>query len=203
MKKNHVRVWLISVGCIAMLSTACSVRKKADKYHYLGKKRSTTDSYAAQPHQSQYATNYNESSASNDYYGNNNSYSKRTKNQAVKNALGFMGTPYRYGGINHKGMDCSGLIYVSYQKAGLQLPRASYQLAKSGKRINRNQLRPGDLLFFNAKKKKSVDHVGMVTAVQGRRVDFIHSTSSRGVRLDKLNEGYWSDKFLYAVSVSP
>ena len=67
-----------------------------------------------------------------------------------------------------------------------------------GKSISRKGLKEGDLVFFSGKGSR-INHVGIVTKVRGRNVDFIHASTSKGVRVDKLNEGYWKNKYKKAV----
>lgn len=113
----------------------------------------------------------------------------------------YQGTPYRYGGMNSKGIDCSGLICVAYQAIDRQLPHSSETLLRSGKQVARDQLQPGHLVFFSAKGGRKIDHVGLVSAVHGEHVEFIHATVSAGVRVDRLDEGYWKSRFREAVAL--
>ena len=76
---------------------------------------------------------------------------------ALKYALSKVGAPYRYGAAGPKAFDCSGLVYWSYKQAGISLPRSSRAQSRVGKPVSRDQLRPGDLVFFY----KPVSHVGI------------------------------------------
>lgn len=120
--------------------------------------------------------------------------------QAVAAARSYKGTPYRYGGTSKRGMDCSGLLCVSYASAGLKLPRTSSEQGKMGKAVKVQELKPGDLVFFSKKKgRRKITHVGMVTQVNSRdQVMFIHSSSSRGVVENNLHSKYYRSVFVKA-----
>ena len=113
-------------------------------------------------------------------------------------AKDYLGTPYQYGGKSKSGIDCSGLTCVCYEKAGIALPRSAADQSQYGEKVERDALQVGDLVCFDAKGKGKIDHVGMVTKAEGKEVIFIHSSTSKGVRYDYLNEGYWTDKLVEA-----
>ncbi|SHG47414.1 C40 family peptidase [Flagellimonas flava] len=120
----------------------------------------------------------------------------------VETAMAFSGTRYRFGGTTKKGMDCSGLVFVSLQENDIEFPRVSYQMAERGKRIKVKQVQKGDLLFFKTgKNRKRINHVGLVVDVKGDDIKFIHSTSSRGVIVSSLREGYWNYAFVRATRI--
>ena len=119
-------------------------------------------------------------------------------NKVLSEAKTYLGVPYRYGGINRNGIDCSGLTTNAYQSIGILLPRSSKAQSEFGKQIKRDKLKPGDLVFFTAKSNGKIDHVGMVTKVLDKEVTFIHATTKKGVRYDRLDTGYWVDKFMAA-----
>lgn len=113
-------------------------------------------------------------------------------------AKSFVNTPYRYGGTSRRGMDCSGLIYHAFLKHGMELPRTTKGLSKFGQKINISDARIGDLLFFKTSKKLGgINHVGLITAVEGDQIQFVHSTSSRGVIITDLNQNYWAKSFKF------
>jgi cell wall-associated NlpC family hydrolase len=119
--------------------------------------------------------------------------------QVLQNALEFLGTPYRYGGTSASGMDCSGLVTTVFQKENILLPRSSREMSLTGIRLDLNELKPGDLLFFDTgKKKKAINHVGLVTELTDKKIFFIHSTTSRGVIISSLDEAYWQENFVMA-----
>jgi cell wall-associated NlpC family hydrolase len=107
----------------------------------------------------------------------------------VDRALGYIGVPYRFGGSNPQtGFDCSGLVnHVFRETLGVVLPRTSRQLAGIGVAVSREELRPGDLVFFNTRGAAN-SHVGIYLG-DGR---FVHAPRARTlVRIDRLDDiGY-------------
>ena len=104
----------------------------------------------------------------------------------------FEGTRYKYGGTSKRGMDCSGLVVTAFGKEDIALPRTTADLSKRGNWIDIKDIKAGDLVFFATKKNsRKVNHVGIVTKSRPGYVEFIHSTSSRGVITSKLSERYW------------
>ena len=111
--------------------------------------------------------------------------------------MSFKGTRYKFGGTTRKGMDCSGLVYVSFQSENISLPRVSRDMATQGRRIKLSQVDKGDLVFFKtSKNRKTINHVGLVVDAGRGNIKFIHSTSSRGVIISSLDERYWNDAFV-------
>lgn len=119
--------------------------------------------------------------------------------EVVENAKSYEGVKYRYGGTTTKGMDCSGLISVAFQEAGKSMPRTSRALYAEAEELSLDQARKGDFLFFaTGRNKKQVNHVALITKVTPAEIEFIHSTTSRGVITSTLNEAYWLNAFLRA-----
>ena len=117
----------------------------------------------------------------------------------ISNALRYKGVKYRFGGTTKKGMDCSGIIYVSYLEENVQLPRISRDMAKRGKKVALKNAKKGDLLFFKTSKKgRGINHVGLIVSVKNNQIRFIHSTTSRGVITSLLSEKYWKNAFVKA-----
>lgn len=122
--------------------------------------------------------------------------------QIISTAMTYSGVRYKFGGTTRKGMDCSGLLYVAFAEHDIPLPRISYQMAEEGKRIRITQVAKGDLLFFKTSRKgKNINHVGLVVAVEGDDIKFIHSTTSRGVIVSSLHEGFWNYAFVKATRI--
>jgi len=114
-------------------------------------------------------------------------------------ALDQKGTRYKYGGTSKDGMDCSGLIFTSYLQENISLPRTSRAMSLEGDRLKLAEVNIGDLLFFETNKnKKVINHVGLVIEIQPGHIFFIHSTTSRGVIISSLADGYWFEHFVMA-----
>lgn len=107
--------------------------------------------------------------------------------------LDWLGTPHRMGGTTKQGVDCSGFVCNVYKEIyGISLPRRSQDMEKVCKIIkNKNDLREGDLVFFNNKKGGSINHVGIFLDTD----KFIHTSSSKGVTIGKFSETYWAERF--------
>lgn len=113
----------------------------------------------------------------------------------VSKAMSAVGTPYVYGGTNiYSGVDCSGLVMSVFKKvAGVNLPRTAAEQAKATRRIDRADLRPGDLVFFNTIRSNS--HVGVYVG-DGK---FVHSPrTGKSVRVDSMGNSYWNQRFASA-----
>ena len=114
----------------------------------------------------------------------------------------FSGTRYKFGGTTQKGMDCSGLVFVSLKENDIEFPRVSHQMAEHGKRIKVGHVQKGDLLYFKTGKSgKRINHVGLVVDVNRNEIKFIHATTSRGVIVSSLREGYWNHAFVKAMRI--
>jgi cell wall-associated NlpC family hydrolase len=112
----------------------------------------------------------------------------------VDTALSFRGTPYRNGGSDPKGFDCSGFTQWVFARYGVALPREVADQFKVGRKIKENDLEPGDLVFFHT-VSRGASHVGIFVA--GDR--FVHAPSSKGVvRVESINSSYWAKRYLGA-----
>lgn len=102
----------------------------------------------------------------------------------------WQGTPYRAGGMGLSGVDCSGFTLITYhQLFGLRLGRSTEDQLQQGTPINRQSLRPGDLVFFKTGFFKS--HVGIYLD----KGLFLHASSTKGVTVSTLKLDYWHRKF--------
>ncbi len=114
-------------------------------------------------------------------------------NEVVELAERYLGAPYRSGGTTANGVDCSGLTFAVFREVGVKLPRSSDDQARVGDPVPREELAPGDLIFFGS--RSNVSHVG-IYAGDG---EFIHaSTRSRSVRFDRLDTKYFANRYLAA-----
>jgi cell wall-associated NlpC family hydrolase len=116
----------------------------------------------------------------------------------LKAAESYLKTPYRFGGTTRQGIDCSGLLMVSFAEAGVKLPRTSAEQAKQGKAIAKPKVNKGDVIFFATGAAGRVSHAGLVVEATGERIRFIHASTSGGVRIDELSNPYWAPKYLWA-----
>lgn len=117
----------------------------------------------------------------------------QSRSAIVKEAHKWLGTKYKYGGIDRSGVDCSGMVMRVYDKAaGVKLPRSSAQQREFCKSIRRKDLAAGDLLFFaTGRDKTRVSHVGIYIG-DGK---MIHASTSKGVITSSLNEKYYVNKY--------
>ena len=113
--------------------------------------------------------------------------------EVTMQALSFLGVNYKWGSSNpERGFDCSGLVSRVFQQvAGIVLPRNSASMSKVGDKIDKSDLQPGDLVFFNTRRKPN-SHVGIYIGDE----QFVHAPSRGGeVEIADMQESYWKKRF--------
>ena len=136
---------------------------------------------------------------------------KEMLHQAIQS---YLGTPYQWGNSSQKGIDCSGFTQEVYKKSGITLPRTAREQYNTGKKVDKDDLEYGDLVFFNTKpliflsscffpcilfnmevpSVYGITHVGIYIEDD----KFVHSSASRGVIFENLNSSYWKKRFVGA-----
>jgi cell wall-associated NlpC family hydrolase len=117
----------------------------------------------------------------------------RSDKPLAQTALNFLGIKYRFGGDTPKeGFDCSGLVaYAAEKSLGLKLPRRSAELAREGFTVDRDELKKGDLVFFNTRRSRN-SHVGIYLGNH----EFVHAPRSGAVvRVDSMDAAYWKKRY--------
>lgn len=109
-----------------------------------------------------------------------------------KIARRYIGIPYKYGGTNRRGVDCSGFVALFYKEVfGIVLPHTTKKMVRSGRWIPYHKLRAGDLVFFKTKFWGRIDHVGIYVSDK----NFIHASTNRGVIFSNIEEEYYKKRF--------
>jgi cell wall-associated NlpC family hydrolase len=109
-------------------------------------------------------------------------------------ALALRGAPYQNGGTTPSGFDCSGFVQYVYARHGLAMPRETREQFRVGRKVSRQRLEPGDLVFFTT-VAPGASHVGISLGGE----DFVHAPSERGVvRVERLSSSYWNRRYVGA-----
>ena len=112
----------------------------------------------------------------------------------VAGALELQGAPYRNGGSDPDGFDCSGFVWYVFARQGIAVPRTVASQFQAGAHVRPDALRPGDLVFFDTGVRPA-SHVGVVVGTDL----FVHAPSSRGVvRTEHLSASYWASRYVGA-----
>jgi LysM repeat protein len=115
----------------------------------------------------------------------------------IRVAKGFLGAPYRFGGSSVRGLDCSAFVKKVYEFFDVSLPRTAKEQSRVGMRVSRDELKEGDLVFFNT--RRAYGHVGIYIGNN----EFVHASSGRErmVRIDTLDKPYYNKRFIKAVRI--
>lgn len=133
--------------------------------------------------------------ASSELLGNWNSPSEPSL--FVRVAKGFLGAPYQWGGSSVRGLDCSAFVKKLYEFFDVSLPRTAKEQAHVGQRVSRDELKEGDLVFFNT--RRAYGHVGIYIGNN----EFVHASAGRErkVKIDTLDKPYYDKRFVKAVRI--
>lgn len=121
-----------------------------------------------------------------------------TDTSSIRNEFYFFysqwkGVPHQDGGMSKNGVDCSGLMVLSFSDVlGIQLPRTTIRQSKNGVLIDQSELKEGDLVFFQTGFKQL--HVGVYLGQN----QFMHASSSRGVMISRLDNPYWRENYWHS-----
>lgn len=118
----------------------------------------------------------------------------KIEDQLISNAKTHLGSPYLFGGTSHEGFDCSGFSQVVFKQTGIEIPRTTGEQFEMGNAVKKEDLQKGDLIFFET-IRKGPSHLGIYIGEN----KFIHSSSSKGVAISKLDDPYyWGPRYLGA-----
>lgn len=121
-----------------------------------------------------------------------------TSKELYNTATDLLGVPYVYGGTSTSGFDCSGFTRHVMKELGVSLPRTSKSMYQEGESVEKGDLQPGDLVFFNT-FGKGVSHVGIYIGED----KFIHSQTNKGVSITDIDDKwYWGSRFVGAKRVA-
>ncbi|WP_232329112.1 LysM peptidoglycan-binding domain-containing protein [Metabacillus litoralis] len=120
------------------------------------------------------------------------------KKTLIKDTKNYLGVPYQWGGTSPSGFDCSGFVYYMFNQHGIDSSRnTSAGLYKTGTAIAKNQLQPGDLVFFAVNTTGTITHVGFYMGDN----QFISATSSKGIAAYTMDNSYWGKYYVGAKRV--
>lgn len=107
-----------------------------------------------------------------------------------------LGVKYRFGGTTKAGMDCSGLVFSTFNNFNIALPRTSNAMATQGEKIPTKKAQVGDLIFFKTNGSRTINHVGIITEISNNEIKFIHSSTQKGVIISSTAEPYYDKTFV-------
>ena len=114
----------------------------------------------------------------------------------LSEAVGYLNTPYKYGGTSENGIDCSAFTQKVFQRSiEMQIPRSTKEQFSIGERISKDdELDFGDLVFFKTRRRSSPSHVGIYIGDN----KFMHASRKKGVMVSSLDEKYWTPRYIGA-----
>jgi hypothetical protein len=125
------------------------------------------------------------------------------RENVITTAAQLLGSPYKSGGTQDSGFDCSGFVRFVMSQNNIKISRSSNSQVADGNHIAVETVKPGDILIFKGANKKAhkPGHSGIVHHVQNGIVYFIHSASSKGITIDNLDMQYYKERFIEARDV--
>jgi lipoprotein Spr len=125
--------------------------------------------------------------------------------QLISFAKTLIGIPYRYAASSPgKGFDCSGFVNYVFENFGFKVPRSSTEFPNAGEIVELEKAKVGDVLIFTGTNPKirKIGHVGIISAIDGDEIQFIHATSGKahGVTVTSLN-AYYKSRYMKTVSI--
>jgi lipoprotein Spr len=116
----------------------------------------------------------------------------------ISYAFSFEGKKYRRGGTTVNGFDCSGFTMTVFGHFGVKLPHTSAGQALVGVEVPVKQISKGDLIYFRGRNsaQSRIGHVGIVITERGEPVKFIHSSTSEGIRVDRMDAPYYKKRYV-------
>jgi cell wall-associated NlpC family hydrolase len=196
--KNIIKIALFSIVCLSNSFASNSLNKSIlhkkndfhDSFVIDTVKVTTTDPKKTDPKKKTILNNKNENDIVIDEENDN-----YVVKQLIHVASDNLGVTYRAGGTSKKGFDCSGLVYATFIKFDLTLPRSSHEMAEVGTKIDPQNAKKGDLIFFINRGQKRINHVGIVVEVIDDEIKFIHSSTQSGVVISSIKEPYYQRTF--------
>ena len=134
--------------------------------------------------------------AKNDKISKDIFFNHHLAEQLVRTASQKIGTRYYFGGTSKLGFDCSGLIYTTFDAFDIKLPRSSFEQSSYGVKIDSEEAKKGDLIFFKTNGSGQINHVGMVVEVCDDEIKFIHASVQNGVIISSTKENYYRNNFI-------
>lgn len=131
----------------------------------------------------------------------NNAADVQLRTNVIGWAQNYVGTKYRYASTNpHKGFDCSGFTSYIMREYDIRISPGSSTQATQGRKVSLENAQPGDLVFFG--RKKRISHVALIVSNNNGNLTVVHSTNTRGVIVENVNESdYWRKRILFARDV--
>lgn len=194
---NKISLFFVAGICIALMMASCSTSNtyRSGKYSSAGKREKSDNKNSSEKtytHEKKSRENKKEDK-SQDVSG--------IRLDIINTALSYIGTTYRSGGKSpESGFDCSGFTGYVFSQNGIPLAGSSDNLARLGKEKNRDDLAPGDLVFFGNEQR--ISHVAIVSENMDKKLKVVHATTSAGVKTDVITDyAYWESRFLFGKDI--